>query len=169
MKMLSPQNVRLALVKATRKTWSTLLHKAADPVPSVVRQVGNYSLESIVHFEGAWSGSLSLVAAPGNATHWASAMFGVDADHCCDDDILDAAGELANIIAGGVKTLLPEGTVLTPPRVKVRPPQPRGPRSPIISAVEFGDAPMNFVVALLGPATRKHPDFNKKKTVRTPS
>ena len=82
-------------------------------------------------------------------------MFGVEAGECCDEDVLDAAGELANVIAGGVKPLLPPGTKLTPPQVRMSQERHRGPSRAVISAVEFGESPKNFVVALLEPTTER--------------
>ena len=167
MTALDPVEVRGALVEVTRATWSAFLDVEARPIPVGCRQptVGN-AVVSIVDFEGQWSGALSLTTPPHNAITWATTMFGIDRHGCTDADIRDATGELANILAGGVKPLLDSHTMLTPPRVECGVMGGRRASPNVITAVRFAGTPVGFVVALHGPTAT--PDDSINKTNQNP-
>ncbi|MCF6185936.1 MAG: chemotaxis protein CheX [Desulfobulbaceae bacterium] len=68
------------------------------------------SLTSMIGLAGDLRGVLAVHCPEGAATGITGAMLGVDLDEI-DEDVKDAIGEIANIVAGGLKTaLLSEGT-----------------------------------------------------------
>jgi len=73
-----------------------------------------------VSISGAWSGHLLLGFEVSAANEVARAMFGLGSQEASQDEMTDAVGELANIIAGNVKSMLPEPSTLSLPQVVTR-------------------------------------------------
>ncbi len=90
------------------KVWST---PAASPAESPRRVV------SAVYFVGGWKGAVLLECAPLPAFTFTAKMISIPEPSWVDDDVRDAIGELTNIIAGNLKTALPEGAELSMPSV----------------------------------------------------
>jgi chemotaxis protein CheX len=74
-------------------------------------------LAACVQIIGAWEGSVILHCSPELARHAAAAMFATEVENISSGEILDSLGELANMIGGGVKSLLPEVCTLSLPTV----------------------------------------------------
>jgi len=70
-----------------------------------------------VQFTGEWSGALVIGCDEMIGNEAAAAMFGCDTNNVAADDLSDALGELANMIAGNVKPLLPGAITLSLPTV----------------------------------------------------
>ncbi len=70
-----------------------------------------------VQFTGEWSGALVIGCDESIGNEAAAAMFGCEVDRVAADELADALGELANMIAGNVKPLLPATTALSLPTV----------------------------------------------------
>jgi chemotaxis protein CheX len=70
-----------------------------------------------VQFTGEWSGALVIGCDELLGNEAAAAMFGCDTDNVAADDLSDALGELANMIAGNVKPLLPGAIAISLPTV----------------------------------------------------
>ena len=80
--------------------------------------VGTADVVATVAISGAWDGRVLLCFSPPAARRAAAALLGVEeADEVGDVDVADAVGELANIIGGSVKSLMPQPTVLSLPAV----------------------------------------------------
>ena len=70
-----------------------------------------------VPMTGAFTGYVMVATSGISARRVASLMLELDSPSVRDDDVTDAVGELANIIAGNVKALLPHPTVSGLPSV----------------------------------------------------
>lgn len=68
---------------------------------------------------GAWNGHVVVDCSTGASRHAAAAMLAVDLQDVTQEDVTDALGELANIIGGNVKALLPEPCALSLPHVLI--------------------------------------------------
>jgi chemotaxis protein CheX len=68
-----------------------------------------------VDIAGAWEGSVSLQVADGLAKRIACEMF--ESEEAAPDDVRDAMCELANVIGGNIKSLMPGPSQLSVPRV----------------------------------------------------
>jgi hypothetical protein len=68
-----------------------------------------------VRISGAWSGLVLVHCTPALARRVAAVYFDVAPDSATQDDIRDVLGELANILAGNVKPLLPGPSRLSLP------------------------------------------------------
>ncbi|GIH97617.1 chemotaxis protein CheX [Planobispora siamensis] len=70
-----------------------------------------------VSVTGAWEGHVVMSFSESASQMAASALLGIEEDEVSRDDIADAVGELVNVIGGNVKSLLPDGSLLSLPHV----------------------------------------------------
>lgn len=70
-----------------------------------------------VHFAGAWKGALLLECAPDQACRFAARLMPVPAPFSMNDDVRDTLGELSNMVAGNLKSVLEPGVGLSTPSV----------------------------------------------------
>jgi CheY-specific phosphatase CheX len=71
------------------------------------------------HFSGGWAGATLLEMPPKLARVFTSRMLSIDPPARVDDDVIDAMGELVNIIGGNLKAILPAGVNLSLPAVVI--------------------------------------------------
>lgn len=71
-----------------------------------------------IHIAGAWSGSVSLAFSTDMAKNAASRMLKLPAASVTSTDELEVAAELANMIGGNLKSLLPSPSQLSLPTVE---------------------------------------------------
>jgi len=100
----------------TISVWDAILRLPIDedeaPLPA-----GQRTLSACVHITGAWNGVLALTCGDQMAAESAAIMFDLDRAGVSVADMQDALGELANMIGGNVKALLPEHCHLSLPMV----------------------------------------------------
>jgi chemotaxis protein CheX len=108
------------LLSIAEMVWASYLDPAGehplvvDPVPGR----GVTDVVATVAISGAWDGRVLLSFSPVAARRATAALMGVEVtDEVTDDDVTDSVGELANIIGGSVKSLMPQPTVLSLPAV----------------------------------------------------
>jgi chemotaxis protein CheX len=70
-----------------------------------------------VYFAGAWHGAVLLECTRRQARRFAHLLMSIEPPETVDDDVRDALGELANMLAGNLKSVLPPGVVLSMPSV----------------------------------------------------
>ena len=110
------------LLGIAEMVWASYLDPAGV-YPLVVNGVpdpgaGTADVIATVSISGAWDGRVLLSFSPIAAKHAAAALLGFDeADEVGESDVVDAVGELANIIGGSVKSLMPQPTALSLPAV----------------------------------------------------
>ena len=75
-------------------------------------------------------------------------MLALDCDQCSNLDIADAAGELVNVIAGGVKSALDRPVTFSRPMVEVKTSSLKPRFSSQIAKVEFTAMGHDFAVAI---------------------
>jgi chemotaxis protein CheX len=78
---------------------------------------GRSSVVGAVRVTDAWFGAVVLELTPILARQVAATMFGTTADVVTDAEIVDALGELTNMIGGNIKSLLPAPSQLSLPMV----------------------------------------------------
>jgi CheY-specific phosphatase CheX len=86
-----------------------------SPQPQAIAEAA--PLYSCVHIAGAWEGAVQLAMTPDFARETTSRLIGVEEPELSQDSIRDAAGELANMVGGGVKAFLPSNCSLSLPTV----------------------------------------------------
>lgn len=98
--------------------WSAYLDPEGDtPLEIDVPEAVPVELSASVAVVGAWNGHLVVSCSRNGSRDVASAMLALPADELSADDIGDALGELANVLGGNVKSLLPAPSTLSLPRV----------------------------------------------------
>ena len=99
--------------------WGTLFDLPLEPT-DVTSSEGGSMVTSVIHIDGAWHGAVLLRCPMALAVVLTTAMFLSEGqpDH---DDVRDALGELANMVAGNVKALLPEPCGISLPAVALGP------------------------------------------------
>lgn len=88
-----------------------------DLAPANPEDADPTSVAAIVHISGTWTGSVVVSCSDDLAGSTAAAMLDADATGLTGEDISDALGEVANMIGGGVKAMMPEPSVLSLPVV----------------------------------------------------
>jgi chemotaxis protein CheX len=96
--------------------FTTMLHIPADPVPAEWR-AHDRSITAAVYFAGEWKGAVMLECSREAAFHFAEVLAGVPRPTELDDTVRDALGELANMVGGNLKAILPKGVSLSMPMV----------------------------------------------------
>ncbi|HLY18997.1 MAG TPA: chemotaxis protein CheX [Bryobacteraceae bacterium] len=75
------------------------------------------AITAAVHFAGEWRGATLVECGTEEARHFAARFMGIPVPGAIDDDVRDVMGELANMVAGNLKSLLPRGVELSMPSV----------------------------------------------------
>jgi chemotaxis protein CheX len=75
------------------------------------------TITSAVHFTGAWRGAVLVECGAPQACQFTARFMGTELPAAIDDDVRDVMGELANMVAGNLKSLLPRGVDLSMPSV----------------------------------------------------
>lgn len=78
-------------------------------------------VHSSVSITGSWTGHVVYASSTAAARRAAAAFLAVEPDEVSQDDLSDVLGELANIVGGNVKAMLPPGATLSLPQVVLAP------------------------------------------------
>lgn len=100
------------------EVWSTFLGEELRPY-EIERpaELPPSLLSCQVRISGSWNGIVTLTMTEAGATSVARAMFDRRHGELGRRDLDDAVGELGNIVAGNIKSCLPEPSVLSLPSV----------------------------------------------------
>ena len=113
---LDEQNV----IKANAQFWEQMLAMKLEPVlPAQQFCVGAGHMLGSVALSGAWKGRIEVRMTSGLAYAATAAMMMQTLDTVCEADALDAAREIANMIAGTIKSSLPRHCSMTVPESAV--------------------------------------------------
>ena len=99
--------------------WASAVPGGALPPASGLHREG--LAVGAVSISGAWQGWVTLELAVATATRLTAAMLGSGGDVPTPEDVDDALGELANMIGGNVKSLVPAPSALGLPVVVADP------------------------------------------------
>lgn len=104
------------LIYQVGEIFSSMAGMELIPTPATFRpDKSKGCVVSAVQIVGEWQGAVRLDADMGLVRQVCACFLGVDAAGLSPDDVRDAAGELANIIGGSVKSLLaPTGRLSLP-------------------------------------------------------
>ncbi len=98
--------------------WSSYLDPdGSNPLVALPMEECSREGSASVSVTGAWWGHVVIRCSSAAAQQAASALLGLDGAEATYEDVTDAVGELANIIGGNVKSLLPEPCALSLPHV----------------------------------------------------
>ncbi len=100
------------IVEHVFQTMLAMEVKATDvPVPK-----GDL-ITAVISLSGAWKGAVLVECGLPEAFLFTSRMTGIDLPSALNDDVRDALGELANMVGGNLKSVLPGGVGLSLPTV----------------------------------------------------
>ena len=85
--------------------------RPAESVP------GRSGMHAAVSVSGRWDGQVVVACSPTQARNLAAAFLAMHPDEVATEDLDDVLGELANIVGGNVKSMLPPECFLSPPQV----------------------------------------------------
>jgi len=75
------------------------------------------ALTAAIYFAGTWKGAVLLECTRPQAFEFTHRLMSIDPPASINDDVRDALGELANMLAGNLKSILPHGIGLSMPSV----------------------------------------------------
>ena len=116
MNATSPIHVAEAdLLQLAADIWSSVLGLEIEPTQS--KNDSSDRLTGCVQITGVWRGSVTLETSRGFARSAAASMFAVPEENVTSAEIIDALAELANMLGGNIKSLLPGPSFLALPSV----------------------------------------------------
>ncbi len=104
------------ITQLTTIIWDSILRLSIEPAESNALP-HTRTMSACVHITGPWPGAVALSCGVEMAEEAAGIMFNLGNAVPTIADMQDALGELANMIGGNVKALLPEGCQLSLPSV----------------------------------------------------
>ncbi|MGA3040123.1 MAG: chemotaxis protein CheX [Bryobacteraceae bacterium] len=104
------------LAHIVESVFLTMMDLEVNPSETPWTHAGD-AITSAVHFVGDWRGAVLVECYACQACQFAVRFMGIDPPAAVDDDVRDVMGELANMVAGNLKSLLPRGVNLSMPSV----------------------------------------------------
>ncbi|MDF1800265.1 MAG: chemotaxis protein CheX [Planctomycetota bacterium] len=100
-------------------TWQALLGQDIDRVEDSPNwwPRGDRSMLASIQITGGWEGVVTIECTAKLARDMAEAMFGMQSGQAVESEVIDALGELVNVVGGNIKALLDGGAQLTLPAV----------------------------------------------------
>jgi CheY-specific phosphatase CheX len=108
------------VIEATSRFWEQMLAMKLEAEP--IRQqfcVGHQHLVGRIDLKGAWIGRIEIRMAEGLARVTTAAMMMQPMETVADGDMMDAISEVANMIAGVIKSSLPQPCAMSLPHSAV--------------------------------------------------
>ena len=122
----------------TRDVWESFTGRTVELAGDQVRPDGGDVTVGCVTVTGEWQGNVRLACPAQLAQMAASAMFDLPAAQLDDQQVADALGELTNMIAGNIKSLIPGPSRLSMPAVTVgAAPTVKPPRAALVATVSL--------------------------------
>lgn len=107
---------RAELEQVADLVFLTMLNLQVAPA-AVPCETTRSNVTGVVHFAGLWRGAVLFECGRQLACQFTSRLMGVPLPEAIDDDVRDAIGELTNMVAGNLKSVLPPGVGLSMPSV----------------------------------------------------
>lgn len=107
---MSSEEIAGLITEVTSQVFSMMLGIEVQPEQPVIEQMGagpSEGVVALVGLAGPWVGTGTLSCSPDEACWLASKMLGSDYDSV-NEDVLDAVGEIANMVIGNLKTNIEE-------------------------------------------------------------
>ena len=110
-------NYKDTATTVVREVFATMLGtEAASVESSEVREL-SHPVVGAVYFAGSWKGAVLLECERPLSFALTAQLMSIEQPESVDDDVRDAMGEIANMIAGNLKSSLPAETHLSMPSV----------------------------------------------------
>jgi chemotaxis protein CheX len=110
------------LAEMVDQVWISYLDPdGTAPLVRVDDEPKTCDVHSSVSITGTWHGHIVYASSTAAARMAAAAFLAMEADEVSQEDLTDVLGELANIVGGNVKAMLPPGCFLSLPQVVLAP------------------------------------------------
>jgi chemotaxis protein CheX len=105
-----------SLISANSHFWEQMLSMTLEPVPFTdLFCVGTFHLVASVELSGMWKGRIEVRLDEKLAYSATAAMLMQPVRDVAEAEMLDAIGEIANMVAGAIKSSLPRPTTMSTP------------------------------------------------------
>jgi len=104
------------VVRVTQELWGPMLNLEVTHVEAPPPEIPDGFI-ACVQIAGRWEGGVHLQLSSALAQQVAAAFLGVEPTETTWSQLRDCAGEIANIIAGGIKRLVPAPSRISLPSV----------------------------------------------------
>ncbi len=130
--------------------WSTFLNMQVSPTDKPFQPEGkDNTLAGCVQITGEWQGTVTLYAPKDLGKKIAASMYALEESEIDEQMVQDVMGEITNMIAGNIKSLLPTPCSISLPSVAVTDYDLHHPGSEPITAVNFVCDTLPFLVNML--------------------
>lgn len=130
--------------------WSTFLNMQVATTDQPFKPIGkDNTLAGCVQITGEWQGTVTLYAPKQLGKKVAGSMYAMDESEMDDQQVQDVMGEITNMIAGNIKSLLPTPCSISLPSVAVTDYDLHHPGSEPLTAVNFISGELPFMVVML--------------------
>jgi chemotaxis protein CheX len=110
------------LAEMVEQVWMSYLDpEGISPLIPTYDENQPSEMHSSVSITGSWTGHVVYASSEAAARRAAAAFLAMEMDEVSEDDLSDVLGELANIVGGNVKAMLPPGALLSLPQVSMAP------------------------------------------------
>jgi chemotaxis protein CheX len=110
------------LAEMVEQVWESYLDpEGVSPLIPTYDDNQPSEVHSSVSITGSWTGHVVYASSTKAARRAAAAFLAMEADEVSQEDVSDVLGELANIVGGNVKAMLPPGALLSLPQVMLAP------------------------------------------------
>ena len=110
------------LAEMVEQVWVSYLDpEGVSPLVPTGDEQQPSEVHSSVSITGSWTGHVVYASSTEAARKAAAAFLAMDSGEVSQEDLSDVLGELANIVGGNVKAMLPPGCFLSLPQVVLAP------------------------------------------------
>jgi len=110
------------LAEMVEQVWESYLDpEGISPLIPTYDENQPSEVHSSVSITGSWTGHIVYASSTQAARRAAAAFLAMEVDEISQEDLSDVLGELANIVGGNVKAMLPPGAFLSLPQVVLAP------------------------------------------------
>nr|WP_296076663.1 chemotaxis protein CheX [uncultured Actinoplanes sp.] len=110
------------LAEMVEQVWESYLDpEGVSPLIPTYDENQPSEVHSSVSITGSWTGHVVYASSTTAARRAAAAFLAMEPDEVSPDDLSDVLGEIANIVGGNVKAMLPPGALLSLPQVVLAP------------------------------------------------
>ncbi len=110
------------LAEMVEQVWVSYLDpEGVSPLVPTGDAAQPSEVHSSVSISGSWTGHVVYASSTVAARRAAAAFLAMESDEVSAEDLSDVLGELANIVGGNVKAMLPAGCFLSLPQVVLAP------------------------------------------------
>lgn len=110
------------LAEMVEQVWMSYLDpEGINPLIPTYDENQPSEVHSSVSITGSWTGHVVYASSTAAARRAAAAFLAMEVEEVSQEDMSDVLGELANIVGGNVKAMLPPGALLSLPQVMLAP------------------------------------------------